>query len=504
MRRDGAKFPIGVETELTGLEAFTELNPETKKSVRGFKQLEPRESLAVVAYLDKEVLTGDSGASFCQQQAPGKTGIRWPRNGAKLYLDIGSHPEYATPSFNSAAAVARHLFGFNALAGEAMDGYDKDTMLVSRTLDTAGGACGFHENYHGSLPVEGYGPVILAHLISSATWAGAGAFRYNDEGRLGIIPAQKLFVAEKLQHEKTVGNDRPVFNLRDEPHAAEGTRLHVVSRDHPTSPEVLWLRLATTSIIMRLIEADAYPPELSEKLMFASIAHFRANKGKDICLQPYASSEEISLEGVRRWLTDPGTKNISLLNIQDGLISCTEEAVANGKITLTNEEAQALAVWRYVVDKLKLVAQDANTLIDDNNILSEYQVLLRILQQKDSVKTAMDFDAARSALSNKKPAHDAKKVTTLIIKHALSSVTTPDLTPFSRTELLDPGKCSPRDKGRVATLKEYLAMGYEIEEIDWAKLVLSRHVDGIEDVVALEFPNPSSSEFVIKQNLTQC
>lgn len=78
------------------------------------------------------------------------------RNGARLYLDVGSHPEYATAECDSLVQLVTHdragewvledllVDAEQRLADEGIGG---DIYLFKNNTDSAGNSYGCHENY---------------------------------------------------------------------------------------------------------------------------------------------------------------------------------------------------------------------------------------------------------------------------------------------------------------------------------------------------------------------
>jgi proteasome accessory factor A len=78
------------------------------------------------------------------------------RNGGRLYLDVGSHPEYATAECDAlpdllaqdrAGAVLLRELADRANERLAGDGVDGRIHLFKNNLDAAGNSFGCHENY---------------------------------------------------------------------------------------------------------------------------------------------------------------------------------------------------------------------------------------------------------------------------------------------------------------------------------------------------------------------
>ncbi|MPZ74280.1 MAG: Pup--protein ligase, partial [Nitriliruptorales bacterium] len=108
---------------------------------RGQRRLSPDE---VARYLFRRVVSwGRSSNVFLE-------------NGARLYLDVGSHPEYATPECDSVRAVVTHdkageriLEGLVEQAEQRLheEGIAGQIYLFKNNTDSAGNSYGSHENY---------------------------------------------------------------------------------------------------------------------------------------------------------------------------------------------------------------------------------------------------------------------------------------------------------------------------------------------------------------------
>ena len=77
-------------------------------------------------------------------------------NGARLYLDVGSHPEYATPECDDVVELVTHdKAGERVLEGLLLDaeqrlhdeGIAGEIYLFKNNTDSAGNSYGCHENY---------------------------------------------------------------------------------------------------------------------------------------------------------------------------------------------------------------------------------------------------------------------------------------------------------------------------------------------------------------------
>ncbi|QIK73660.1 proteasome accessory factor PafA2 family protein [Propioniciclava coleopterorum] len=188
-------------------------------------------------------------------------------NGGRLYLDIGSHPEYATPECTSAAdlVIAQRAgdallvdLAAQARAAEADEGHDVTFRLFRNNTDSYGNTWGSHENY---LVARDTDPRVLADwligfLVSRQLIGGAGHWR---RGRFTLSQRGDL-LGDVVSNQTT--RSRPLINTRDEPHAdpARYRRLHVISGDTTSLDAVMWLTVAATELVLRRAEAGGAPP----------------------------------------------------------------------------------------------------------------------------------------------------------------------------------------------------------------------------------------------------
>ena len=224
-------------------------------TLRGQRRLSPDE---VARYLFRKVVSwGRSSNVFLE-------------NGARLYLDVGSHPEYATPECDSLLDVIAH-----DKAGERIleslvesaesrlneEGIRGDVFLFKNNTDSAGNSYGCHENY--LIPREGelsrFTDVLIPFLVSRQIYAGAGKVLQSPRGAMFCISQRSEHVWEGVSSATT--RSRPIINTRDEPHAdaEKFRRLHVIVGDSNMSEYTSFLKLGTCSIVLRMLEEDPSP-----------------------------------------------------------------------------------------------------------------------------------------------------------------------------------------------------------------------------------------------------
>lgn len=183
-------------------------------------------------------------------------------NGSRLYLDVGSHPEYATAEARDPwDALAQDLAGEGTMARlaaaaepqlKASRGDASRIHVFKNNVDSAGHSFGCHENYlvRRYVPLPLIEAQLLPFLVTRQTFTGAG--RVTPEGFQ--ITQRADFLDEAVSSATT--RSRPMVNTRDEPHADPEAfrRLHVIIGDSNRSQWATWMKLATTHLVLCVIE----------------------------------------------------------------------------------------------------------------------------------------------------------------------------------------------------------------------------------------------------------
>src|SRR5437773_7749997 len=186
-------------------------------------------------------------------------------NGARLYLDVGSHPEYATPECDSISDLVVHdkageriLEQLLASAEQRLreEGIRGVIYLFKNNTDSAGNSYGCHENYLTSRRDDfgHYAEVLIPFFVSRQIYAGAGKVLQTARGAMFCISQRAEHIWEGVSSATT--RSRPIINTRDEPHAdAERyRRLHVIVGDSNMSEYATFLKVGATSILLRMLE----------------------------------------------------------------------------------------------------------------------------------------------------------------------------------------------------------------------------------------------------------
>ncbi|HZC73424.1 MAG TPA: Pup--protein ligase [Jatrophihabitans sp.] len=187
------------------------------------------------------------------------------KNGARLYLDVGSHPEYATPECDSLESLVAHdKAGERVLEGLVVDaekrlhdeGIAGDIYLFKNNTDSAGNSYGCHENYlvgrHGEF--SRLADVLIPFLVTRQLICGAGKVLQTPRGAVYCVSQRAEHIWEGVSSATT--RSRPIINTRDEPHAdAERyRRLHVIVGDSNMSEATTLLKVGSADLVLRMIE----------------------------------------------------------------------------------------------------------------------------------------------------------------------------------------------------------------------------------------------------------
>ncbi|WP_269510047.1 Pup--protein ligase [Corynebacterium faecium] len=255
-------------------------------------------------------------------------------NASRLYLDVGSHPEYATAECDSLSqllaydkAGERIFHQLSQQCDEALRnvGFTGSTYLFKNNVDSRGNSYGAHENYLISreLALKSFGQQLLPFLITRQLICGAGKIA----GDKFVISQRADQVWEGVSSATT--RTRPIINTRDEPHGDSHRfrRMHVIVGDSNMSEPTFALKVGSMLLVIEMLEAGFDLPDME---LADPIAHIR-----DIAADPTGATElnlaaggtvtalevqQRTLEAAKRWLEqrpDEGTPNEEMARVVD-------------------------------------------------------------------------------------------------------------------------------------------------------------------------------------------
>ncbi|MFF9865678.1 Pup--protein ligase [Streptomyces sp. NPDC093595] len=319
---------------------------------RGQRRLSPDE---VARYLFRRVVSW------------GRSSNVFLRNGARLYLDVGSHPEYATPECDNVTELVTHdKAGERILEGLLVDaerrlheeGIAGDVYLFKNNTDSAGNSYGCHENYlvarHGEF--SRLADILIPFLVTRQLICGAGKVLQTPRGAVYCVSQRAEHIWEGVSSATT--RSRPIINTRDEPHAdAERyRRLHVIVGDSNMSETTMLLKVGATDLVLRMIEAGTVMRDLTLENPIRAIREV----SHDITGQRkvrLASGREASALEVQREYYDKAVDFVDRRGIRTGTV------------------AQVLELWGRTLDAIE--QEDLDRIDTEIDWVMKYKLLER-------------------------------------------------------------------------------------------------------------------------------
>jgi len=293
-------------------------------------------------------------------------------NGARLYLDVGSHPEYATPECDNVYDVVVHDKAGERILEQLLigaehrlveEGIRGDIYLFKNNTDSAGNSYGCHENYLTSRrdDLGSYSEVLIPFLVSRQIYAGAGKVLQTARGAMYCVSQRAEHIWEGVSSATT--RSRPIINTRDEPHAdAERyRRLHVIVGDSNMSEYTSFLKVGAAALMLRMLE------EPNVVL-------------RDMTLEnPIRAIREISHDMTcRRRVRLANGREVSALEIQSEYLDRALRFADHHE--LDPLEKQALQMWE---DCLTRIADDPLTLDREVDWVIKYKLLEAYRERHD-------------------------------------------------------------------------------------------------------------------------
>jgi len=304
------------------------------------------------------------------------------RNGSRLYLDVGSHPEYATAECDDIGELIAHDKAGERILEELMleaqtrlnaDGIDGDIYLFKNNTDSVGNSYGCHENYliTRQLDFQRIVDVLIPFLVTRQLLVGAGKVLPGIRGASYCMSQRAEHIWEGISSATT--RSRPIINTRDEPHADadQFRRLHVIVGDSNMSEVTALLKVASADLVLRMIESGIVMRDLTIENPIKAIRDISAD-----------------LSG-RRLLKLANGREVSALDIQSEYLTKVKDFIDRQEI----DDAQT----KFVVDlwerALKAIAsQDFSSVDREIEWVIKLNLLTRYMK-----KNNLDWDSPRIA-----------------------------------------------------------------------------------------------------------
>ena len=226
---------------------------------RGQRRLSPDE---VARYLFGRVVSqaGSSGVVL--------------QNGARLCLNVGSHPEYATPECDNLLDLVAHDKAGERILEDLLadadgrlreEGIAGDFYLFKYNADPAGRSYVCQENYLVDWRGE-FGrlaDILIPFLVTRQIICGTGTVLHGPQGARYSLSQRAHHIWETVS--SATYPSRPIIYTRDEPQAdAERfRRLQVTVGDSNMSETTMLLKVGATDLVLRMVEAGTVMRDLT-------------------------------------------------------------------------------------------------------------------------------------------------------------------------------------------------------------------------------------------------
>ena len=291
-------------------------------------------------------------------------------NGARLYLDVGSHPEYATAECDDFHdLIVQDKAGERILEELILDAQDRlaeegiegEIYLFKNNTDSGGNSYGCHENFLIKRRQDYLEQIeaLLPFLITRQLICGAGKVLTTPRGTIYSLSQRADHMWEGVSSATT--RSRPIINTRDEPHADSEAyrRLHVIVGDSNMSEMTTLLKVVSMDFVLRLLETG--------------------NLTRDFTLEnPIRAIRDVShdISGLALVTLNSGS-TMSALDMQWAYLEMAKNYAASGDMNLTPEHKIALELWERTLVAIQtenhaLISQDIDWAIK-KHLLDSYQ-----------------------------------------------------------------------------------------------------------------------------------
>lgn len=188
-------------------------------------------------------------------------------NGARLYIDAGLHCEYATPECSSPEELVAHVRAGDRIVGDmaaelqASDSDVSEVLISKCNVDyVTGTTWGSHESYLHRQSQSAFPNQIIPHLVSRIIYTGAGGFDNTCLGLEFLLSPRVVHLVQAISPNSQ--SQRGIFHTKQESLSGGGyRRLHLLSGESLHSETADYLRLGTTALVAKLVDAGLKPAQ---------------------------------------------------------------------------------------------------------------------------------------------------------------------------------------------------------------------------------------------------
>ncbi len=260
-------------------------------------------------------------------------------NGARLYVDTGGHPEFATPECSGPWQLVSHaIAGDRILARLAgaleTDGSGKRVLIHKANVDyVSGNTWGCHESYLHRADPDRLRLDLVPHLVSRVCYCGAGGMTPHGPA-WGFVLSPRAFWFQRVVSSDST-HHRGIYHTKNESLSRPGlNRLHVLVGDSLCSQTSIFLKIAATGLVVAMAEAGVGPGR-QVQLRFP-VRALHAFAGDPTCAAT---------------TSDEGGNAISAIAVQRHYLRQAERCAGEPFMPPWTEDA--CAIWRRTLDALE-------------------------------------------------------------------------------------------------------------------------------------------------------
>ena len=303
------------------------------------------------------------------------------RGGARLYLDVGSHPEFATAECDRledvlaqdrAGELVMADLAEQANARLAATGVPGRIHLLKNNRDAEGNGFGCHENYLVRRRGDFWNDArtLVPHLVTRQILVGAGHIAADGDTRRAAAGLRGYVFSQRADQmwdavSSATTRARPLINTRDEPHAdAEHyRRMHVIVGDSNIAQGSTLLKVAAMDLLLDYLEHGG---DLSDLALADPMRAIR-----DTCHDMSGGALLERVDG----------RTITSLEMQAEHLGRLRNHVAQD-IEITALHKAALDLWERGLEALRL--QQPDRVATELDWAVKHQLLTRYCQRHDT------------------------------------------------------------------------------------------------------------------------
>ena len=269
----------------------------------------------------------------------------------RLYIDSGLHPEFSIAEVTNPSDAVRYVLAGEQILSNLASELEKsqgvsEVLFFKCNIDYSGAhtSWGCHESYLHKVHPDVLSEQIIPHLVSRIIYTGTGGFDPRSFGLRFMLSPRVAHLSQVISSDST--RSRRIYHTKDEPLCSRPyRRLHLICGESVCSHLAAWLKVATTALVVAMVEAGLRPGESVQ--LSAPLAAMHTFAQDTRC--------KAQVESTRR-------ENLTALMIQRCYLDCAEAHMNDGFMPSWAEEV--CRRWRNILDRLENAPDAVTTTLD--------------------------------------------------------------------------------------------------------------------------------------------